>query len=94
MQGESNSKAGKQCFTRLDTAEPQLIFCKDYANERKESLLSIFRVQLIFCKDTTKSLLPEIFVFTIFTVNITFINAGRALYAQPHGSAVPSSNAS
>ena len=72
----------------------QLIFCKDYANERKESLLSIFRVQLIFCKDTTKSLLPEIFVFTIFTVNITFINAGRTLYAQPHGSAVPSSNAS
>ena len=51
-------------------------------------------MQLIWCKDTTKSLLPEIFVFTIFTVNITFINAGRALYAQPYGSAVPSSNAS
>lgn len=51
-------------------------------------------MQLIFCKDTIKSLLPEIFVFTIFTVNITFINAGRVLYAQPHGSAVPSSNAS
>lgn len=68
MQGESNSKAGKQCFTRLDTAEPQLIWCKD----------------------TTKSLLPEIFVFTIFTANITFINDDRALYAQPHGSAVPS----
>lgn len=46
------------------------------------------------CKDTTKSFLPEIFAFTIFTVNITFINAGRALYAQPYGSAVPSSNAS
>lgn len=34
-------------------------------------------MQLIWCKDTTKSLLPEIFVFTIFTVNITFINAAR-----------------
>lgn len=26
------------------------------------------------CKDTTKSFLPEIFTFTIFTVNHTFIN--------------------
>lgn len=26
------------------------------------------------CKDTTKSFLPEIFAFTIFTVNHTFIN--------------------
>ena len=29
----------------------QLILCKDNANERKESLLSISRVQLILCKD-------------------------------------------
>ena len=28
-------------------------FCKENANERKESLLSICRVQLFFCKDTT-----------------------------------------
>ena len=32
-------------------AEMQLIFCKDFANERNESLLSNCRVQLIFCKD-------------------------------------------
>ena len=30
-----------------------LICCKENANERKESLLSICRVQLFFCKDTT-----------------------------------------
>ena len=30
----------------------QLILCKDYANERKASLLAISRVQLILCKDT------------------------------------------
>ena len=29
MQGECNSKAGKRSFTRLDTAEPKLILCKD-----------------------------------------------------------------
>ena len=29
-----------------------LIFCKDNANERNESLLSNCRVQFIFCKDT------------------------------------------
>ena len=28
-------------------------FCKDYASERNESLLSNCRVQLFFCKDTT-----------------------------------------
>ena len=27
-------------------------FCKDYASERNESLLSNCRAQLIFCKDT------------------------------------------
>ena len=50
MQGESNSKTGKLCFTRLDTAEPKLSLCKANANERKESLLSISRVQLSLCK--------------------------------------------
>ncbi len=50
MQGECNSKAGKQSFTGLDTAEPQLILYKDNANERKESLLLFSRVLLILCK--------------------------------------------
>ena len=49
-QGESNSKTGKLCFTRLDIAEPKLSLCKANANERKESLLSISRVQLSLCK--------------------------------------------
>ena len=31
MQGECNSKAGKLSFTRLDTAEPQLILYKENA---------------------------------------------------------------
>ena len=31
MQGECNSKAGKQSFTGLDTAEPQLILYKENA---------------------------------------------------------------
>ena len=31
-----------------------LIFCKDNANERNESLLSNCRVQLILCKDNKK----------------------------------------
>ena len=50
MQGECNSKAEKRSFFRLDIAEPKLIFCKDDANERNESLLSNCRVQLFFCK--------------------------------------------
>ena len=29
MQGECNSKAGRQSLTRLDTVEPKLILCKD-----------------------------------------------------------------
>ncbi len=29
MQGECNSKAGRRSLTRLDTAEPKLILCKD-----------------------------------------------------------------
>ena len=53
MQGECNSKAEKRSFFRLDTAEPMLVLCEDNANERKESLLFISRVQLILCKDTT-----------------------------------------
>ncbi len=31
MQGERNSKAGRRSLTRLDTAEPKLILCKDNA---------------------------------------------------------------
>ena len=31
-QGESNSKTGKLCFTRLDTAEPKLSLCKSTKN--------------------------------------------------------------
>ena len=51
MQGECNGKTGKLSFTSLDIAESKLSFYKDNANERKESLLLISRVQLIFCKD-------------------------------------------
>ena len=31
MQGECNSRAGRRSLTRLDTAEPKLILCKDNA---------------------------------------------------------------
>ena len=31
MQDECNGKAGKHRFTGLDTAEPQLVLCKDNA---------------------------------------------------------------
>ena len=55
-QGECNSKVGKLSFHNFDTAEPKLILCKDNANERKESLLSISRVQLILCKDNISDL--------------------------------------
>ena len=51
-QGEYRNKAGKQRFTRLGTAEPMPILCKDSANEWNESLLSDSRVQPILCKDT------------------------------------------
>ena len=51
MQGERNGKTGKLCFSRLDTAEPQLILYKDNANERQKSLLLFVRVQLILYKD-------------------------------------------
>jgi hypothetical protein len=56
MQGECNSKTGKLCFTGLDTAEPQLALCKGNANERKESLLFISRVQLALYKDKKNGL--------------------------------------
>ena len=36
MQGERNSKAGKRSFTRLDIAEPKLIFCKDNARRAQQ----------------------------------------------------------
>ena len=52
MQGESSSKTGKLRFTGLDIAEPKLILYKDNANEWKESLLLLSRVQLILYKDS------------------------------------------
>ena len=54
MQGEGNGKTGKRSFTRLDTAESQLILCKDNANEYSESLLLHCRVQLILCKGNAR----------------------------------------
>ena len=33
MQGERNGKVVRQSLTKLYTAEPQLILCKDNANE-------------------------------------------------------------
>lgn len=51
MKDECDSKEGKLSFTGLDTAESNLILCKDDANERKASLLLISRVRLIFSKD-------------------------------------------
>ena len=44
MKDECDSKEGKLSFTGLDTAEPNLILCKDDTNERKASLLLISRV--------------------------------------------------
>ena len=55
MQGECNGKMWKRSFTKLDTAEPPLVLCKDNANEWKESLLLISRVQLVLCKDIKKT---------------------------------------
>lgn len=52
MKDECDSKEGKLSFTGLDTAESNLILCKDDANERKASLLLISRVRLILYKDT------------------------------------------
>ena len=55
MQCECNGKMGKRSFTKLDTAEPPLVLCKDNANEWKESLLLISRVPLVLCKDIKKT---------------------------------------
>lgn len=52
MQGECNGKTGKRSFTRVDTAEPPLIFYKDNASERQKSLLLFVRVPLILYKNT------------------------------------------
>lgn len=52
MKDECDSKEGKLSFTGLDTAESNLILCKDDANERKASLLLISRVRPILYKDT------------------------------------------
>jgi len=46
MQIECRTSSLLECF-----AEMPLIFWKDSASERNESLLSNCRVQLIFCKD-------------------------------------------
>ena len=35
-QGERNSKTGKRSFTRLDTAEPKLVLCKDNAKRAQQ----------------------------------------------------------
>ena len=50
MKDECDSKEGKLSFTGLDTAESNLILCKDDANERNESLLSKSQMQLFLCK--------------------------------------------
>ncbi len=67
MQGECNGKVVRQSLTKLDTAEPQLILCKDNANERRESLLFISRVQLILCKINNIA-----HVITIYLTKITY----------------------
>ena len=50
------------CYTCLN-----LIFCKDNANERNESLLLNSRVQLIFCKDNANWLQCKTFSFVFMT---------------------------
>ena len=60
MQGECNGKVGKQSFHNFDTAEPKLILYKDNANERKESLLLLSRVQLILYKDIVFVLIRQL----------------------------------
>ena len=60
MQGECNGKTRERSFIRLDTAEPKLIFYKDSANEWKESLLLLSRVQLILYKDIVFVLIRQL----------------------------------
>ena len=67
MQGECNGKVVRQSLTKLDTAEPQLILCKDNANESNESLLLHCRVQLILCKINNIA-----HVITIYLTKITY----------------------
>ncbi len=58
-------------FTVSDAAETHLVFCKETANERKENLLLISRMQHIFCKDTAKCEQNKIKSF-IFLKSIRF----------------------
>ena len=58
-------------FTVSDTAKTHLVFCKETANERKENLFLISRMQLIFCKDTAKCEQNKIKSF-IFLKSIRF----------------------
>ena len=74
MQGECSSNQMKRCFIMIDIAEPSLIFCNDNANEWKERLLFVSRVQLIFCKDNANSM-PHKIKSAIFTT-IRHIVAG------------------
>ncbi|OKZ25658.1 MAG: hypothetical protein BHV84_09070 [Prevotella sp. AG:487_50_53] len=53
-------------FTVSDAAETHLVFCKETANERKENLLLISRMQHIFCKDTAKCEQNKIKSFIFF----------------------------
>ena len=68
MQGECNGKMWKRSFTKLATAEPPLVLCKDNANEWKESLLLISRVQLVLCKDIKK--MSNWFVISIILTDL------------------------
>ena len=61
MQGECNGKTRKRSFTRVDTAEPPLIFYKDNEVEcngktRKRSFIRVDTAEppLIFYKDNAK----------------------------------------
>jgi len=54
VQDERSDKTEKPCFTGLGIAEPKPIFYKNSANERKENLFSVSRVQPIFYKDSER----------------------------------------
>ena len=51
-------------FTVSDAAETHLVFCKETANERKESLLLISRMQHIFCKDIANERKENLFLIS------------------------------
>ena len=82
MQGESNSKAGKRSFTGLDTAEPRLILYKDNANERKESLLLISRVQLILYKDNARRVERRLVLTFPSAVYLIYKDTGKERHNQ------------